>query len=150
MMSTIVKERKELKEFSSIFSKYEKSISNPLTIVTEANKGITANAFFDVAILSGVKKDLLADLLNTSLKTLIRYRHERKKLNPANSEQILKLIALYKKGIDVFGDVISLNKWLEKPAFGLGYQTPINLMRTSSGIDLIRDELNRIEYGDLA
>jgi putative toxin-antitoxin system antitoxin component (TIGR02293 family) len=146
----IVKEYQEVKQFYLIFSKYEKSISDPIAIVTAANKGITAAAFFDFANLCGIEKDKLADLLNTSLKTLTRYKQAGKKLNPTNSEQILKMLAMYKKGINVFGNTIAFNKWLRKPAYGLDYEIPLDLLHTSGGIDLILDEISRIEYGDLS
>ena len=84
------------------------------------------------------------------LKTINRYKQEKKKLNPRNSELILKLLALYSKGIEVFGKLESFNNWLMKPAFGIGNKTPFSLMNTSTGIDLIFEELIRIEYGDLA
>ena len=63
---------------------------------------------------------------------------------------MLKLFSLFKKGEIVFGNSDEFQKWIEKPAYGLGYKIPKELMQTPAGIDLIMDELIRIEYGDLA
>jgi uncharacterized protein (DUF2384 family) len=71
-------------------------------------------------------------------------------LNPRNSELILKLILLYKKGIEIFGNTESFNNWVSKPSFGLGSIVPYSLLNTTTGIDLIFEELVRIEFGDLA
>ncbi len=136
---------------SRLFRKYQGRIENPLAIVNSSRNGVKAIAFFDLASISGFQKAKLADdLLGLSLKTLMRYRETERKLNPKNSEMILKLIALYQKGVELFSDIKSFNNWLNKPAFGLGMQIPYDLINTSTGIDLIYEELLRIEYGDLA
>jgi putative toxin-antitoxin system antitoxin component (TIGR02293 family) len=57
---------------------------------------------------------------------------------------------LYKKGISIFGSVEEFNKWMEAPAYGVGGQRPNDLLDTMTGINLISEELTRIEYGDLA
>jgi len=134
-----------------LLSKYENSIKDDYSIVTNSVNGISANTFFDLAIITGIHKNMLAeDIFEVSLKTINRYKQEKKKLNPRNSELILKLLSLYKKGIEVFGKLVSFNNWLMKPAFGLGNKIPYSLMNTSTGIDLIFEEVVRIEYGDLA
>jgi putative toxin-antitoxin system antitoxin component (TIGR02293 family) len=134
-----------------LLSKYKNSIKDDYSIVTNSVNGISANTFFDLVIITGLNKNQLAEnIFEISLKTINRYKQEKKKLNPRNSELILKLLALYSKGIEVFGKLESFNNWLMKPAFGIGNKTPFSLMNTSTGIDLIFEELIRIEYGDLA
>lgn len=135
---------------AAIFLRYDHSIRDLFTIVVEAKKGINAKAFFDVVSISGIDRNKLAGLMNVSLKTLLRYKQQNKKLSATKSERVLKLIALYKKGNEIFGDSASFRRWLEKPAYGLSDMTPMELMHTSGGIDLIREELSRIESGDVA
>ncbi len=134
----------------SIFSKYAASTRSLISLVAEANKGVTPQALTDIAAISGYSKSKVADLLSISEKTLIRYKSQKKKLSPVNSELALKLISLFKKGEEVFGELGAFKEWLEKPAYGLGNQVPYNLLHTSNGIDLVIEELIRIEYGDLA
>jgi putative toxin-antitoxin system antitoxin component (TIGR02293 family) len=135
---------------AAIFLRYDHSIRDLFTIVVEAKKGINAKAFFDVVSISGIDRNKLAGLMNVSLKTLLRYKQQNKKLSATKSERVLKLIALYKKGNEIFGDSAAFRRWLEKPAYGLSDMTPLELMHTSGGIDLIREELSRIESGDVA
>ncbi|CAN5895050.1 hypothetical protein BH24BAC1_BH24BAC1_18060 [soil metagenome] len=137
-------------DFEQILSKYRGSIENRNELVKEARKGVEPEAFLAVAALSGYRKQQIAEILDVSLKTMMRYKQEQKKLNPGNSELILKLIGLFKKGEELFGDLHSFKRWLEYPAYGLGNQVPYNLLNLSTGIDLILDELSRIEHGDLA
>jgi len=132
-----------------LLATYGQSIDNPMVTVILANKGIPSSTFDDVSLLFG-RKERLAELLNVSVKTMQRYQKENKKLNPLNSEMVLKFIALFKQGLMVFGIKKSFLNWLDKPAVGLGNHRPFELLKTSNGIDLVKDELVRIEYGDLA
>jgi len=134
----------------NIAARYKQSSNNPMTLIKEANKGLNTEEFFRFVELSGQNPVLLSGYMNLSLKTLSRYRRSKKKLSPDKSEQLLKWFAVYIKGINVFGNIESFNNWLKKNAVGLGNIPPITLMNTSTGIDLIVDELKRIEYGDLA
>lgn len=135
-------------DHAALYLKYETRIKDDYSIVINSINGIEATVFFDLAELTGLKKSKLADeILQISVKTLTRYRDEQKKLNPRNSEMILKLIALYRKGIEIFSSAESFNRWLKKSSIGLGKRIPYNLMNTSTGIDLIYEELVRIEFG---
>lgn len=135
----------------NVFNKYENSIKDNFAIVAGVMVGLNIHAFWDLVTVSGLNKEELAeDIVGISLKTIQEYEEGEKKLNPRDSEIVLKMLALYKKGIEVFGEIGSFNRWLLKPAFGLGNQIPYSLLNTATGIDLIFEELTRIEYGDLA
>jgi putative toxin-antitoxin system antitoxin component (TIGR02293 family) len=88
--------------------------------------------------------------LNISLKTIDRYKKDGKSLDPLMSELILKWMQLYRKGGEVFGSIISFNRWLEKPAYGLQGMRPEELISTSGGVTLVFEEICRIEHGDIA
>jgi putative toxin-antitoxin system antitoxin component (TIGR02293 family) len=134
----------------SMLHSYEKHLDDRYWMVEEAAAGVPASVLFDLINLTHLNKDFIANMLNLSTKTIDRYRHGEKRLNPASGELMLKLFSLFKKGEKVFGNSDEFQKWIEKPAYGLGYKIPKELMQTPAGIDLIMDELIRIEYGDLA
>ncbi len=120
-----------------------------LSIVSEPD-AVYATAFNDMVAVAHYDKDYAAGLLDVSYKTVSRYQKEKKKLSPLQSEYILKTIALFNKGSKVFDNEESFNRWLDKPAFGLGNKVPRKLITTVSGINHVIDELNRIAYGDLS
>ena len=124
--------------------------SNRPALVMLALQGVPAARFFEIADLTGYKREQLAEVFDTSLKTFQRYEREQKKLNPQDSEKVLKIVALFQTGEAVFGSAAAFRRWMDKPAYGLGNQVPFLLLHTSGGIDLITDELMRIDYGDLA
>lgn len=123
---------------------------NRTNLVLRALQGISATSFFETAERTGYKREQLAEVFDTSLKTFQRYEREQKKLNPQDSEKVLKIVALFGQGESVFGSSDAFRRWMDKPAYGLGGQIPFDLLHTSGGIDLISDEVTRIEYGDLA
>ncbi len=129
---------------------YQDYIEDDFAIATHAIEGVDANLFYDMVDITGLKKDTLAEYLDISTKTLDRYKQSHKKLNSFRSEILLKLVTLYKKGIEIFGDINAFRSWLNEPAYGLDNAIPARLMVTSTGIDVIIDELVRIEFGDLA
>jgi putative toxin-antitoxin system antitoxin component (TIGR02293 family) len=128
----------------------ERTVADSFALVMEARTGVLAKTAFDVAALLLLQTDELADLLHTTTKTLRTYRQGKKRLGPAASEQVLKLLALARKGEEVFGSAAAFRRWLEKPAYGLDSQPPLSLLETSGGIDLVADEVARIAYGDFA
>jgi putative toxin-antitoxin system antitoxin component (TIGR02293 family) len=83
-------------------------------------------------------------------KTLSSYRQKGKTLPTRSLELSLKLQDLYSIGTRLFGDKYNFNNWLQKESSGLGKRKPINLLNTASGIDLVHEELLRIEFGATA
>ena len=134
----------------SVLKKYENQSDNRFWLVEESAAGFPVTGVFDLMEVTHFNKEFFAGILNLSTKTLDRYRKAEKRLTPSSSELILKLIVLYKKGEDLFGRMDEFQKWIEEPSFGLGNKVPKTMLGTPAGIDLILDELTRIEYGDLA
>jgi putative toxin-antitoxin system antitoxin component (TIGR02293 family) len=136
---------------TEIITKYRKSIKDDYSIVEKSHAGVDAGIFFELVDISGINRNILAeDIFDVSVKTLLRYQKERKKLNPRHSEITLKVLGLFEEGITVFGTKKAFTSWLDRPANGLDGQTPITLMNANTGIDLVEEELMRIEFGALA
>ena len=131
--------------------RYNKSINDDYAIMINSNKGITPQVFDDIVSISGIGRTYLAEnIFDMSLKTIMRYQKENKLLNPRSSEVALKVLHLIKIGIEIFGSTDSFKAWINKPTYGLGDAIPLHLMNTITGIDLIKEELLRIEHGALA
>ena len=133
-----------------LFKTYQNELSNPVQMVLRASHGISISVFDAMLKLTALGKSQLASYLDATPKTIENYRAKQQKLGQPKSEQLLQLMALYKKGFEVFGTIESFSEWLGKNAYGLGKQKPFDLMYTQGGIQLIMEELIRIEYGALA
>jgi len=134
----------------SILSKYEKSFSNNITLVADSKKGLRAQAVFDLISLSEFSSPVIEKVLNKTIKTFTSYKKNQTNLDSTISEKLLKIFSLYDKGVAVFDNIDEFNKWIAAPSFGLGNMVPRDLLDPVTGIELVYDELIRIEYGDLA
>ncbi|MBA7540805.1 hypothetical protein ES705_33108 [subsurface metagenome] len=95
-------------------------------------------------------KTLASYVYEMTPKTLSNYRQKGKVLPTRSLEVSIKLQELYSKGIELFDDRNRFNQWLQKESYGLGKRKPISLLNTASGIDLVYEELLRIEFGATA
>ncbi len=138
---------KEKKAEKSLLAEKVTSLSQ---VTRTVKNGIEAEAFFELVESSGYRQEALAGLLELSVRTLNRYRKEHKKLNAKESELLVKLSALFRRGTEIFGSMQEFSHWLGEPAYGLDYQIPFSLLYTSEGVNLVTDEVERIAYGDLA
>jgi putative toxin-antitoxin system antitoxin component (TIGR02293 family) len=133
-----------------IYKHYASFIQSDEENILSEPDAIYATAFNDMVTIANYDKDYAAGLLDVSYKTVTRYQKEEKKFSALQSDYILKTIVLFHKGVKVFGNNESFNRWLDKPAYGLGNIIPRSVITTVTGINFVMDELNRIEHGDLA
>ena len=129
---------------------YQPFYNNDISLLTNSKKGLKAKAALDFISLSGFTQDEFQETFKTTVKTIQNHVTRELTLDASLSEKLLKSFALFDKGVTIFGSAKSFHQWLGSPAYGLGNQLPFDLMDTITGINLIEEELIRIEYGDLA
>ena len=116
------------------------------SIVSSARKGVSAKVFYDFAETVKIPEKNLAVIINLSARTIGNYKTQRKMLAPAYSEHLLKLIALFEKGEDIFGNIDEFNYWLKKPLWN-SEDKPSDWIVTQGGVDMIMEELDRLAQG---
>jgi putative toxin-antitoxin system antitoxin component (TIGR02293 family) len=119
-------------------------------LIDRSRKGISFLEFKEFSSAFALSSADWSKLLHISERTLQRYRKEKKKFDPVHSEKILQLILLFNKGEELFGDRNAFIHWLKSPVVSLGKVNPITLLDNSFGVELVKDELSRIEHGVLA
>jgi putative toxin-antitoxin system antitoxin component (TIGR02293 family) len=129
---------------------YHSFYANPVALLTNSKKGLDAKAALDFLNLSGFSHQQFQDTFKTTVKTIQNYTNQAQKLDASLSEKILKAFALFEKGIALFGSADVFYNWLNVPAYGLGNQIPFDILDTFTGVNLIEEELIRLEYGALA
>lgn len=83
--------------------------------------------------------------------TYNKKRREKSLLNGRDSEIILLLTELVDFGIEVFNnDEEKFQRWMKKQNISLGGNSPESLLDSTTGIQEVKNCLNRIEYGNLA
>jgi putative toxin-antitoxin system antitoxin component (TIGR02293 family) len=91
-----------------------------------------------------------AAYLHLSERTIQRYKKEQSTFEPPQTERILEIILLCNQGEQVFGQKEKFNTWLNAESVALGNVKPKELLDSSFGINLLKDELIKIEHGVLA
>lgn len=95
-------------------------------------------------------KDVL-HIFNLPQTTYNKKRREDALLNERDSETILLLTELIDFGILVFnGDEKKFLRWMKKPNVSLGGVSPESLLDSVTGMQEVKNCLNRLEYGNLA
>ncbi|MDZ7773292.1 MAG: antitoxin Xre/MbcA/ParS toxin-binding domain-containing protein [Balneolaceae bacterium] len=121
-------------------------IENEIELVEYARKGVTKGALKRIANYSGLSIKELASLFPVSERTLHRYQ-DHEKLSGDLSERTLLLGRIIIKSIEVFGSKEEMSAWLHGPVYALGHRSPLRLMDSVSGMQLVLDILGRIEHG---
>ena len=97
-------------------------------------------------VVLGVPIEGLAAKLGISKATLHR-RKAAGKLDPAESDRVVRFARLMGKAVEVFESKESARRWLNTPQVGLGGAVPLDYAETEVGAREVEDLLGRIEYG---
>ncbi len=125
-------------------------LDDSVELLKLSRKGVEFSLFQSV-----VKQGLFtlkdwSKFLHITERTIQRYKKEKKNFEPIQSERIIEIAKLQSKGISVFGSAQSFNQWLNSKIVALGGLKPIEYLDSSFGVDILMDELGRIEHGILA
>lgn len=123
------------------------SAVNDYAVVSEATQGVGVEKFDVLLEVTGLQKAVLASLIGVDPRTIDNYRKHGKKFDMLEGELLIKLSRLFGIGMEVFEDMNEFKEWLLKASLGLGGKVPMELLRTITGVDLVNDELMRIEHG---
>ncbi len=108
--------------------------------------GISKNELVKLKDQVNLDYEVLSQILSIA-KTTIHNKKGNQKFDTSTSEKILSLADLYSYGYDVFEDKDSFNRWMGKTSVALGDKRPLDYMDTLYGIEEIRREIGRIEWG---
>ncbi len=124
--------------------------SNVYSLINAIKKGI--NFSFFEKLTSNIPFSLKewAQLLHLSERSMQRYKKEKGTFNAISSERIIEITMLNKYGIEVFGNQAKFIIWLASKNIAIGNIEPKSLLDSSFGIQILKDELTRIEHGVLA
>lgn len=101
--------------------------------------------------ITGFNLNFMAEnIFEMTPKTLSSYKEKGKYFPKRSVENSIKLKELYHKGINIFGSRETFNKWLSTESYGLNNIVPLTILGYITGIDLIYEELIRIEFGATA
>jgi putative toxin-antitoxin system antitoxin component (TIGR02293 family) len=137
---------KTIKEFLGGNELVKEPLNNQYDLISLTRKGINKRQLLYFAKNLSFSLVEISKILPISIRTLQRYKINQI-FNPDVSDQILLIADLYTKGIKVFGNIDKFNLWIRNQNTALSGNKPIDLLDTTIGLELIKDELGRIEHG---
>jgi putative toxin-antitoxin system antitoxin component (TIGR02293 family) len=122
-----------------MFLLFNKTIKNQSELVELARTGIPKNAVLKMAKQLSFTGKELATIINLSERTLQRYP-DNKKLEKIASEKAIQLAKLYERGKEVWGDLERFKGWMRHPNPFLSSKTPLEMLDTGFGFEMVLDE----------
>lgn len=123
---------------------------NAFSLINAIKEGVNFSFFEHLAKSIPFTLREWSAYLHLSERSLQRYKKQKGTFNAITSEKIIEITMLNKFGIEVFGNQENFNVWLNTKNVALGSIKPKELLDSSFGIQLLKDELIRIEHGILA
>lgn len=122
------------------------SIKNDYSLLKKAREGVRTEVFYALAEAINMPEKTLASIINLSPRTISNYRDQQKRLDANYSEHLLKLVNLYEYGAEIFGSVEEFGFWLRRP-FWDSNEKPEEFLNTPGGVDLVREEIEKLALG---
>ncbi len=116
-------------------------LKTPLDLIELCKKGISLTIVHDLSADTGIPVAQILEILRVPKFS------RRKHLNREESEHLLQFVWLISRGIEVLEDKGNFVSWLNGPIIALSSKSPISLLDSRFGIELVLDVLGRIEHG---
>jgi putative toxin-antitoxin system antitoxin component (TIGR02293 family) len=113
-----------------------------------------------VAVESGVSVEVMMRFLEASglalkdiydvvipARTLKHRRSGKQNLSRDESDKLARVIRLYDRAVQVFGNPAKAQHWLRAPKHRYEEKTPLQMMRTDLGGRMVDEMLGQIEHG---
>lgn len=117
-----------------------------ISLMELGERGLTKDAVLRLAKHLGFSMRQMAGILPVTERTLQRYGRNHR-LSRAVSEQVLQIAEVAARGEEVFGLRERFLAWMSSPSPALGNRTPVSLLGSRFGTEMVLDELGRMEHG---
>lgn len=124
-------------------------LSNDFDIIRLARTGFPKRVLLSLAQKISLTQQELSNILHISERTLQRYDDDAT-IKTEYAEKAVELARLYTRGQEVFGSMDKFKTWAKTPSLVFNGETPVSLLDTSAGFDMVFRELGRIEHGIFA
>lgn len=143
------KEKKFLKKMADILGgieALERKIENQLDLIELARAGLNKKNLENIAEYLHYSTKQMAEVLPVTERTIQRYG-KNKKFSPDVSDHILQIAQVSARGTEVFQDKEKFLTWMSASCVSFAGKTPESLLSSKFGVDMILEELGKIEHG---
>ena len=117
--------------------------------ISLARKGFPKQSLLSLSKRISLSIQELCVIMHISERTLQRY-DDNAVIKSEYAEKAVELARLYTRGEEVFGSIDKFKLWMKMPGYVFNGESPVSMLDTSAGFDLVFKELGRIEHGIFA
>lgn len=121
-------------------------IESPYDYIKLSRQGLNGKELRNILNYTGITAKKMSLILSISERQISRYEAD-KILKTDMSAHLIQITNLFIRGYDLFEAEEKFRGWMQSEIRGLGYEKPIDLLDTSFGIEMVLDELGRLEHG---
>lgn len=121
-----------------------RTVHSELDLVALIEEGLPVDALRALAELGDLSESEMGEIVP---QRTIQHARKRERLSSEQSDRIVRAVGLLQRAHKVFGNQDKANRWIKSPSRELGARTPLSMLRTSSGSELVETLLDRIAYG---
>jgi len=120
---------------------------DPTQIIELIRKGLPAQAIDVVAGLLSLSRAAFLEAIKIAPSTVERRLRTGEALTSEESDRVSRVAKVLRRAVEVFGDEVQGKAWMIDFVSSLGGRTPLSLLDTMEGYELVNNTLSRIEYG---
>jgi len=118
-------------------------------IIEAVRRGLPPSALDDL-LDAGFSEEEVAGVIGFSVRTLHRKRERRVRLDVAEGDRAVRLARILAEADLYIGNRGHALHWLRASNWSLGGRTPLELLSTEPGVEMVRQALATIAYGGVA
>lgn len=122
---------------------------SPIHTIESARSGIKFTDFKNIHNLMNLSNSKWAEIIGISERTMQNIIKEKRDLDQNKSEKLLAFLTLVEYSLDVLGSEENFIEWLNYKSPALNGVAPIEYVDTFQGINMLREQLFKIETGNL-
>ena len=124
-------------------------IESEIDMYELGKEGIPTKSLISLVANMDLSMRSIARILHIAERTLQR-KKENDLLGEDVSEHVIQLAEVFSRGTDVIGDADRFRNWLNTRNTALGDRSPIEMLSSRYGAQMVLDELGRMEHGIVA
>lgn len=116
-------------------------------MIRNMRSGTPASIIPDLANRFGMSQDGLFDVLRLPRSTMKGRISKNALLSSSEQDRMYRAAKVWLRAVAVLEDEVAARAWINRNNRSLGGETPLSLLDTEVGYELVLDTLGRIEYG---
>lgn len=120
---------------------------DPSSLILRMRSGTPARTVPETAGRIGISNERLYEVLRLPSSTIKARISKDQALAPAEQDRLYRVERVFGRAVQVLEDEEAARKWINRENRSLGGESPLALLDTEAGYELVLDTLARIEYG---